>query len=57
LFCLTMSLSDRCSRQMESPHGNKMGSLNILEQFEHVNRDFCDLSIFIEILFVLFFKI
>jgi hypothetical protein len=30
---------------MESPHGNKMGSLNILEQNEHVNFDFCDLSI------------
>jgi hypothetical protein len=30
---------------MESLHGNKMGSLYILEQFEHVNWDF-NVSIF-----------
>ena len=42
LFCLTTSLSDKCWRQIESLHGNWMGSLNILEQYEHFN---CDLSI------------
>ena len=31
---------------MESPHGNSIGSFNILEQYEHVNCDFCGLSIF-----------
>jgi hypothetical protein len=35
---------------MESLHGNKMGSLNILEQYEHVNCDF-NVSIF-EIIFL-----
>ena len=40
LFCLTTSFSDKCSRQIESAHGNMIGSFNIFEQYEHVQFDF-----------------
>ena len=42
LFSLTTSLSFKCSRQIVSSHGNAIGPLTILEQYEHVN---CALSI------------
>ena len=54
LFSLTTFVSDKCSPQIESSHGNKMGFLTILEQYENVN---CDFNVSIWIWFVLYLRV